>query len=77
MFQIGECLKIKDDHRFGYIYDCFIDSFNRNYYQLVWVESDLYRPWNSDWNRIIFWEYEFDVPKTKLLKNGNRIVISR
>ena len=79
MLEIGDCVKIKDDHRWCYIYDIFNDACYTNYYQVVWMEEDLYKRW-SPRPRILFWENELVLvssSKMKRLKNGKRIVIGR
>ncbi len=78
MHEIGEQIKIKEDHRIGYIYDVFPDTLyiNQHYYHVVWYEEDLYRPRPSGAVKVLFWDSDIVCPKTKTLKNGKKLIIS-
>lgn len=77
MLEIGDCVRIKEDHRFAFIYDVFKDTEHSYYYQIVWFEDDLYKPWPKNLPKIIFWDSDLFLPKTRKLKNGNTLIISR
>ena len=76
MYEVGDIVKIREDHRFGYIYDVLKDTANSYYYQVVWFEEDLYKPWPKGLTKILYWDSDFVSPKTRLLKNGNRLILS-
>ncbi len=78
MHEIGDLVKIAEDHRWAYIYDVYKDRVYSNtyYYQVVWDEEDLYQPRPAGSVRVLFWDTDLVSPKTRMLKNGKRLILS-
>ena len=77
MHEIGDKVKIIEDDKWGYIYNVYHDNFYSTcYYHVVWCEEDLYKPWPKGAVRVLFWDTDFLSPKTRTLKNGNKLILS-
>jgi hypothetical protein len=78
MYDIGDRVKISEDDKWGWVYNVYKDMVysNTQYYHVVWNEEELYKQWPNGAVRTLFWDTDIVSPKSRMLKNGNRLILS-